>query len=187
MYYILIDTSRVSRSSLPRLSVQFGRTSKEGILFAFYALNIAHKGTEKSTTSNLLSPQKQSELLDESNINLGHESEGFSVYSDLKFLYQIGKICAESGKYLEEGILCLDDYINLLTFFNPSSVGNSYEAPTSNHPMYCKALYLVGLIFFQIKDFEESERFLMQAKNYLMENKEMDKYYKCEHMLSEVI
>ena len=46
------------------------------------------------------------------NPNIVHESEGFAVYSDLKFLYQIGKICAESGKYLEEGILCLDDYIS---------------------------------------------------------------------------
>lgn len=48
--------------------------------------------------------------------NLMHESEGFAVYSDLKFLYQIGKIWAESGKYLEEGILWLDDYINLTNF-----------------------------------------------------------------------
>jgi hypothetical protein len=172
---------------MPRLSINFGRFSKDGTLLHFYDLNIGNKSTIKSKESNLLlAPQTQTELLDESNINLGHESEGFSVYSDLKFLYQIGKICAESGKYLEEGILCLDDYINLLTFFNPSSSGNSYEGPTTDHPMYCKALYLVGLIFYKISDYEESERFLLKAKLYLFENKEMAKYYKCENMLAEV-
>ena len=37
--------------------------------------------------------------------DLNYESQGFAVQSDLKFLYQIGRICAESGKFLEEGML----------------------------------------------------------------------------------
>jgi len=48
-------------------------------------------------------PFEQTQL-DESNIDIRRMSEGFAVNSDVKFLYQIGKICAESGKYLEEGI-----------------------------------------------------------------------------------
>lgn len=134
----------------------------------------------------------ETELLDESNINLGHESEGFNVYSDLKFLYQIGKICAESGKFLEEGILCLDDYINLLNFFNPTDQqqsGNPLEIkPTlsQKNNQLCKAIYLVGLIFFQIKDFQESERFLNQVKMDLLEMREIDKYNKCEQMLAKI-
>lgn len=138
----------------------------------------------------------ETELLDESNMNLGHESEGFAVYSDLKFLYQIGKICGESGKFLEEGILCLDDYINLLNFFNPSEdqmMGNLYDPKNISKQcsvtkplQYCKAIYLVGLIFFQIKDFEESERFLNQVRMDLLELKETDKYNKCENMLSKI-
>jgi len=47
------------------------------------------------------------------------------------FLYQIGKICAESGKFLEEGIMCLDDYINLLCFF--SEVKNEQSGRCLSH------------------------------------------------------
>lgn len=105
-------SSRVSRSSIPRLSMQFGRTSQ----VSTSKLGSTPKGDNFLKPGNIM----ETDLLDESNMNLGHESEGFGVYSDLKFLYQIGKICAESGKFLEEGILCLDDYINLLNFFNPT-------------------------------------------------------------------
>lgn len=113
---------------------------------------------------------------------LNNESECFSVYSDLKFLYQIGRICAESGKFLEEGILWLDDYINLINFFNPAVTNKSGRV----HEMKMKALYLVGLIFYQVKDFEESERFLSQVKMDLLDIKDNDKYLKWEQILSEI-
>ena len=112
----------------------------------------------------------------------GIQSECFSVYSDLKFLYQIGRIWAESGKFLEEGILWLDDYINLLDFFNPADTKQSGEV----YEMKTKALYLVGLIFFQVKDFDESERFLSKVKMDLLEIQDSDKYLKWEQMLSEI-
>ena len=112
----------------------------------------------------------------------GIQSECFSVYSDLKFLYQIGRIWAESGKFLEEGILWLDDYINLLDFFNPADTKQSGDV----YEMKTKALYLVGLIFFQVKDFDESERFLSKVKMDLLEIQDSDKYLKWEQMLSEI-
>jgi len=42
------------------------------------------------------------------------DSEAFSVWSDPKFLYQIGKITSECGMFMEEGLVCLDDYLNIL-------------------------------------------------------------------------
>ena len=42
------------------------------------------------------------------------ESEGFAVWSDPRFLYQIGKITSETGMFMEEGLVCLDDYLNIL-------------------------------------------------------------------------
>lgn len=121
-----------------------------------------------------------------------HDSEGFAVYSDLKFLYQIGRIWAESGKYLEEGILCLDDYINLMDFFNPAGKAYDMQSELSEHLndavhfSKCKALYLVGLIFYQVKDYPECERFLSQVKMDLKEIGEIDKYKKWEQILEEV-
>lgn len=78
----------------------------------------------KSEKENFLKPPSilETDLLDESNANLGRESEGFWVYSDLKFMYQIGKIWAESNKYLEEGLLCLDDLLNISNAFSTNSV-----------------------------------------------------------------
>jgi hypothetical protein len=78
----------------------------------------------KNDKDNFLKPPNilETDLLDESNVNLGRESEGFCVYSDLKFMYQIGKICAESNKYLEEGLLCLDDLLSISNSFSTNSV-----------------------------------------------------------------
>ncbi len=38
------------------------------------------------------------------------DSEGFAIYSNVKFLSLIGKICAETGRLLEEGFNALNDY-----------------------------------------------------------------------------
>ena len=48
------------------------------------------------------------------------DSEGFAVSSNPHFLYKIAEMCANSGRYLEEGLLCLDDYLNILVFHNPT-------------------------------------------------------------------
>ena len=136
-----------------------------------------------------------------------HESEGFAVYSDLKFLYQIGKICAQSGKYLEEGILCLDDFINLSNFkdvmcseqsinclkaystdmnFSKFLYPNDTQQYDKAYKTRTKALYLVGLIFYQVNDYDEAEGFLSQVRMELKEIKENEMFYKCEQMLAEI-
>ncbi|CAI2360996.1 unnamed protein product [Moneuplotes crassus] len=124
--------------------------------------------------------------LDESQIYIKRASEGFAVNSDVKFLYQIGKICAESGKYLEEGIKCLDDYINLLTFFDPSVSNDIQNVPVVENPTFSKAIFFVGIIFDQIGDFEEAQKFLNQASKGLRVKGEEEKYIKCQNILKRI-
>ena len=115
-------------------------------------------------------------------LELNYESQGFAVQSDLKFLYQIGRIWAESGKYLEEGMLWLDDYINLINFFYPTETqqsGRIYEMKT-------KAIYMVGLIFYQVKDYEEWIKYLTEVKDDLLEIDDIEKYYKWEQIIAEI-
>ena len=45
------------------------------------------------------------------------DSEGFAVYSNVKFLYLIGKIASETGQFPEEGLNALNDYISLIEYF----------------------------------------------------------------------
>jgi len=45
------------------------------------------------------------------------DSEGFAVYSNVKFLYLIGKICCETSQFPEDGILALNDYLSLIDYF----------------------------------------------------------------------
>ena len=114
--------------------------------------------------------------------DLNYESQGFAVQSDLKFLYQIGRICAESGKFLEEGMLWLDDYINLINFFYPTETqqsGKIYEMKT-------KAIYMVGLIFYQVNDYEEWIKYLTEVKDDLLEIDDIEKYYKWEQIIAEI-
>mmetsp|Transcript_24775 Transcript_24775/g.22002 ORF Transcript_24775/g.22002 Transcript_24775/m.22002 type:complete len:113 (-) Transcript_24775:319-657(-) len=74
-------TSQVARTSTPRLSsIQYNNNSKDIMM-----------NSVTSKDSFLMRSHDQSRF-DESNINMGKESEGFGVNSDVKFLYQIGRI-----------------------------------------------------------------------------------------------
>ena len=42
-----------------------------------------------------------------------YDIEHFSVTTDVKFLYEIGKICAESGQQVSNGIEALSDFIKI--------------------------------------------------------------------------
>jgi hypothetical protein len=56
-----------------------------------------------------------------------HELEGFSVSTDVDFLYQIGKICAENGKKLKEGINSLNDFCLILDYYNEDMDAKVYK------------------------------------------------------------
>ena len=61
----------------------------------------------------------------------GHEqvldSEGFAIYSNVKFLSLIGKICAETGQFLEDGFNALNDYQLIIDYFKDDVPEDTYE------------------------------------------------------------
>ena len=72
------------------------------------------------------------------------ESEGFAVWSDPKFLYQIGKITSEM--FMEEGLVCLDDFLNILDVRRMDLEGKERG----------KAKFLAAVIFFKNNEFREA-------------------------------
>jgi len=138
----------------------------------------SNRPSEVSLNFNLIKSEGGVSEYSSSSLTKETKMKVFKISSDVKFLYQIGKICAESGKYLEEGIKCLDDYINLLTYFDPAVNADIMDIPVSENPMFSKAVFFVGVIFNQIGDYDEAERFLIQAKVGLEENKERSKLEK---------
>ena len=71
------------------------------------------------------------------------DSEGFAVYSNVKFLYLIGKICCETSQFPEEGLLALNDYLSLLDYFQEDISEVSYQK------LRTKTLYSIGMIFYK--------------------------------------
>lgn len=98
----------------------------------------------------------------EENIEIFYDSEGFAVTSDPEFLFKMGKLCAESGRYLEEGLLCLDDFLNILNF-------NTVVENESTRWIKALSIFYVGLIFFKIKDEESCEKYFSLIRNELYE------------------
>mmetsp|Transcript_33377 Transcript_33377/g.32831 ORF Transcript_33377/g.32831 Transcript_33377/m.32831 type:complete len:270 (+) Transcript_33377:289-1098(+) len=79
--------------------------SSESSRFSF-AINDARATGHGHTRSNIPRNIEPLEVPEE----MHYEIENFSVSTDVDFLYQIGKICAESGIKTEEGIRSLNDY-----------------------------------------------------------------------------
>lgn len=76
------------------------------------------------------------------------DSEGFAVYSDVKFLYLIGKIACETGEYPEDGLGALNDYLSIMEYFKEDMSEETYEK------LRLKTLYQIGMIFYKQKDYE---------------------------------
>jgi len=74
-------------------------------------------------------------------INNVLDSEGFAVYSNVKFLYLIGKISCETGQYPEEGLAALNDYLALVEYFREDVPEETYMR------LRLKILYSIGMIF----------------------------------------
>jgi len=77
------------------------------------------------------------------------EGEGFAVYSDCKFLFLIGKICATAGsRYAEEGLRALNDYLKILTYYKHDMYSDVFEK------MRLKTYFYIGCIFYDNGDYE---------------------------------
>ena len=76
------------------------------------------------------------------------DSEGFAVYSNVKFLYLIGKIASETGQFPEEGLNALNDYLSLIEYFKDDFTEETFVK------LRLKTLFCVAMIFYKQKDFE---------------------------------
>jgi hypothetical protein len=76
------------------------------------------------------------------------DSEGFAVYSNVKFLYLIGKIASETGQAPEDGLNALNDYIALIEYFKEDVPEDIYQK------CLIKAHFCIGMIFYKQRDFE---------------------------------
>ena len=70
------------------------------------------------------------------------DSEGFAVFSNVKFLYLIGKICSEANQYPEDGLNALNDYLLLVEYFREDIAEETYQK------LKVKTLYCIGMIFY---------------------------------------
>ena len=82
-----------------------------------------------------------------------HEAESFSVSSDSKFLYTIGKICARSGENIEEGLKAFNDFLLILDYFK-TELDVQFR-----RKIHAKANYFIGMLFYQARDFDVCEQY----------------------------
>ena len=77
--------------------------------------------------------------------NEHYEIEGFSVSTDVDFLFQIGKIWAESGINVDEGIRSLNDFWLILDYFHQDMDEKIYLK------MKTQAKFYIGVCYYRKK------------------------------------
>lgn len=84
----------------------------DSLRFSFTAMapKVSLHTHSKSNVNALMEPLEVPE-------EIHYEIENFSVSTNVDFLYQIGKICAESGTKTKEGIRSLNDFCLILDYF----------------------------------------------------------------------
>ena len=70
------------------------------------------------------------------------ESENFAIYSNFKFLQLIGKFCAKSKQFSDEGLKALNDYLLLLDY----NRGNYTKTEYYNERAI--TIFYIGSIFY---------------------------------------
>lgn len=115
---------------------------------------------------------------------MANESEGFAVTSDPLFLYHIGRICAESGKFMDEGLSCLNDFLLINEYHYPSTLK---KIPSRIKINIAKAKYMAGVMYYKTRDYDEAEMYLNQAIVYLSDDSsDFELYQNCERLISTI-
>ena len=78
--------------------------------------------------------------------------ENFSVSTDVKFLFDIGKIWAEAGIQIENGIDSIKDFIKIMNYYK-----EDMEPHTFKKMLWDSNLYLAKLDIHK-KDFTSAEK-----------------------------
>lgn len=80
-----------------------------------------------------------------------YEIERFSVSTDVDFLYQIGKVCAEYSVDVDEGIQCLNDFCLILDYFSQDMDEKVYMK------MKTQAKFYIGVCYFRQRNVDATE------------------------------
>ena len=75
------------------------------------------------------------------------ESENFAIFSDFRFLQLIGKYCAKTKQYSDEGLKALNDYLLLLEYKRSSYTKEEYFIERA------VTIFYIGSIFYHRKDY----------------------------------
>lgn len=160
-------------------SVKRGRSNKEETFednhrFSFNetAPMKPHHAHSKSNVPKAIKPLTLKE-------EVHHEIEGFSVSTDVDFLYQIGKICAESGIKAEEGIQSLNDFCLILDYYHQDMDEKVYLK------MKTQAKFYIGVCYFRLKNLNATEIVLRQILTDLeeIETEDGPRYKETEKIL----
>ncbi|TNV73575.1 hypothetical protein FGO68_gene17101 [Halteria grandinella] len=108
------------------------------------------------------------------------DSEGFAVYSNLKFLYLIGKISSETASHPEDGLNALGDYLTLIEYFREDVPEETYDR------LRVKAQYCIGMIFYKQGDYEMSQQYLGEIVNDLWDQGYKKKFEKAQGKLVKI-
>jgi len=84
------------------------------------------------------------------------EIENFSVSTDVKFLFDIGKIWAESGCQITNGIESLQDFTKIMNYYKEDMDSMTYKK------MMCDSQFYIAKLYIHKKEFQEAERQLRE-------------------------
>ena len=130
------------RSAKP---VKFGDDSVDMLRFSFNeSMSTITYGSGKSSQKINISKKEVRE-------NEHYEIEGFSVSTDVDFLFQIGKIWAESGINVDEGIRSLNDFWLILDYFHQDMDEKIYLK------MKTQAKFYIGVWYYRKSNIDATE------------------------------
>lgn len=73
---------------------------------------------------------------------------GFSVYSNPKFLYLIGKICVRSTSFIDLALQSFHDYLLIITYYKDYIEEDEYQR------IRCKTLIWIATLLEQVGELE---------------------------------
>ena len=108
------------------------------------------------------------------------ESENFAIYSNFKFLQLIGKYCAKSKQYSDEGLKALNDYLLLIEHHRSSYTKQEYYSERAI------TIFYIGSIFYQMKDYFHAVEHLLPIQEQLHTGKYYKELVKSERKVSKI-
>ncbi|CDW77883.1 ras-2 protein [Stylonychia lemnae] len=166
--------SNAQMSSARKRSSRFSfmnNSTKKSIVGIEGLLSFRNGIRESLASQNLTTQEDQKSVMD---------SEGFAVYSSVIFLFQIGKIAAETGKCLEDGFNALNDYLSIIEYYKLDMPEHSFDK------LKLKANYYQGLIFYKVKDYEMAQQYLADIMIDLRDKGFQNKFENAQNKLAKI-